>query len=241
MTMKAAITISQQANESMVIKKQICENLYQPNPCLAVENDAGSGADAAALMITVDNTVYTPLDTLDAVARDVAIHALMAAASMFKLQYSIFLAHGPWQSNSATTRHRRLWGSYPTQWEMDGFVRRGEDAVFSPRGIRFAGFATMDVEALEKGIDILRLPYPSMIVAKRIGAAMPSAGEVFKAAFPEMPDGDRPVWVRWERAVPSLCQQFDFVIRGDRAMGREYGFLELFAPQQTVCWMGAHL
>lgn len=60
----------------------------------------------------------------------------------------LFAAHGPWQPKSAMVKHKKLWNSFLSKWNLSAFCLYDEITIESDQGIRFAGIAQVSREAL---------------------------------------------------------------------------------------------
>lgn len=205
----------------MRTQKLVAGDLFVKNDCLWFDRDRAlrlAGVEtplSAVCMVTDEPQLPRELESMDKACVEAAAPLLFDNERLSeKHKVWLFLAHGPWQANSVMVKHRRLWRSFPSAWELGDFRLCGEASVESREGVRFAGVAAVSRQGLFTATQILR--------GSNSGALLLSERDyceteddlmrLFDDAFPSVngvPQGQ----VDWLNLSLARCPSDDVVIR----------------------------
>lgn len=207
----------------MQTQKLIAGDLFVKNDCLwfdrakaALLTDAVPPLSAVCIVST-EHELPRELELMDKACVEAAAPLLFASERLsenYKLW--LFLAHGAWQARSVMVKHRKLWRSFPSAWNLDGFQLCREQLVESDKGLRFMGVAEVRPEGLFTATQILRRESSGALILSRRDycESEDEVARLFHSAFPSRGGGGAAQeWIDWLSFSLSCCPSGDIVIR----------------------------
>ena len=205
----------------MRTQKFVAGDLFVKNDCLSFDKAealrlTGVATPLSAVcIVTAEPQLPRELELMDKACVEAAAPLLFdneRLSGNHKLW--LFLAHGPWQANSVMVKHRKLWRSFPSAWELGDFQLCGEAMVQSRNGVRFAGVAGVSRQGLFTATQILRSTNSGALVLSErdYGESQADWMRLFDAAFPSA-DGVPREHVDWLSLSLACCPSNDIVIR----------------------------
>lgn len=171
--------------------------------------------EIAAISIVVEE-IKLPRDmkVLDKVCVENAIPLIFENTHLAEYKSWLLLAHEPWQPKSAMVRHKKLWKSLPTSWNIDSLQLFPEVMIESSEGIRYFGVAEVKKETFYNATQILRESRGAAIILskKNYGESESEIIQLFDYAFPKKGDLPQNV-IDWQNLSVKCCPSHDTVVR----------------------------
>lgn len=205
----------------MQTQKLVAGDLFVENDCLWFDKARAQRLTgvatplSAVCVVTAEPQLPRELELMDKACVEAAAPLLFDNERLGEgHRVWLFLAHGPWQANSVMVRHRKLWKSFPSAWDLDDFQLCREAMVESRAGVRFAGVAAVSRRGLFTATQILRGANSGALVLSERDycESEDDLMRLFNAAFPGAA-GAPQEQVDWLSLALACCPSDDVVIR----------------------------
>lgn len=206
----------------MQTQKLIADNLFIKNDCLWFDRAKASlmfGAVppplAAVCIVSGEPELPREMELLDKACAQTAAPLLYANERLGE-NYNVWLllAHGPWQANSVMVKHRKLWRSFPSAWQLDDFHLCSEFMVASHKGVRFVSVAKVNQAGLFTASQMLRSESSGALILSQSNYcdSRDDVMRLFNSAFPGS-DGVAQERIDWLNLSLACCPLNEIVIR----------------------------
>lgn len=225
----------------MRTQKFIADDLFIKNDCVWFDRSKASRMTdavpplAAVCIVSIEHQLPRELELMDKACVEAAIPLLFANERLSEnCKVWLFLAHGPWQANSVMVKHRKLWRSFPSAWNLDDFQLCRELMVESHKGVRFMGMAEVSQEGLFTATQILRSGSSGALILSQSDYCESEVDvpRIFNSAFPERA-GAAQEQIDWLNLSLACCPSNDIVIRVSGSWDEREAALDLIMlPEQ---------
>ena len=203
----------------MNIRKIVATDLFSENEILQFQSQllqqANKQPEIGAIGIVVEETkIPRDLKVLDKICAENAIPLIFDNTFLTEYKLWLFLAHEPWQPNSAMVKHKKLWKSFPTSWNLDCLQLFPEKIIESFEGLRYFGVAEVKKETFYNATQILRNSRSGAIVLskKNFGKLEFEITHLFEYAFPKNNNLPQNA-VDWQSLSIGCCPSRDIIVR----------------------------
>lgn len=204
---------------SMEIRTIVAPDLFSENEVLRfqsqrLQSESRKPEIGAASIVVEEKKLPRDLKTLDKVCAENAIPLIFENTFLTEYKFWLFLAHEPWQPKSAMVRHKKLWKSLPTSWNLDCLQLFPEIMIESSEGLRYFGIAEVKKETFYNATQILRNTRAGAIVLSKrnYGKSESEVIQLFDYAFPkknELPQNA----IDWQNLSIGCCPAHDIIVR----------------------------
>jgi hypothetical protein len=203
----------------MDIRKAVSSNVF-------LENDSWNFSETDVLKLTPNPPSLCSFSIIcreKAWPRDreqmIALCAEHSKPLLFKniylADYSIllFVSHTSWLEPTVMNRHKKLWKSFPSKWQLDEFKLKPEIEIISKDGVRYAGNIQIDSSLWSKAIQILFQSTQCILIATERKNVYDSdeIRNIFDCAFPRAND-DQVNSINLLNLCLNLCPLGDIII-----------------------------